>query len=270
MKDFLWALSFLTVVPVNRKWYADRPDIRKVLFWFPVVGLVIGLFLAAFYYVAVYFFPFSVVDAVVLVVYFFITGGLHLDGFADTCDGIYGGKDKESRLRIMRDSAVGSFGASGLICLIGIKYLTFHSICNNNSINSQFFKTLTHILPSISSEQCNIFQKCIILFMMPLIGRWVQTFVASISKYARDGEGGTGLLIVQESRLKHTLYAAIVPVCFIYYFCGLRGIIAFFAIILFSLFYLRFIKSKIGGVTGDILGFFNEMSELVFVGAFLL
>ena len=103
---------------------------------------------------------------------FILIGGLHLDGFADTCDGIFGGKDKRNRLRIMRDSSIGSFGVIGLICLIGIKYLCLNSICADKPVSIELFSFFSGSqIDSDSYMSCAV-QKCIILFLMPVIGRW--------------------------------------------------------------------------------------------------
>lgn len=269
MKDFLWTCSFLTVVPVNRK-YHDVPNIRNVLFWFPIVGLLIGVSLAVSYFLFVKIIPFAVVDSLILILYFFVTGGLHLDGFADTCDGIFGGKDREKRLRIMRDSAIGSFGVTGLICLIGLRYLCFHSVCDDKLISAPFFIDFQNLFLSFDTAQITVLQKCVILSLMPLMGRWTQTLGASLSRYAREGELGTGLIIVQDSRFRYSFFSAIIPFVLISYFCGIKGLIAFVLIIIFTLFFIRFTKLKIGGMTGDTLGTLSELSELIFVGMFLL
>lgn len=270
MKDFLWTCSFLTIIPFNKKRDTVSPNIRNVLFWFPVIGLLIGFFLASIYFALVRFFPFSVADAIILIIYIFLTGGLHLDGLADTCDGIFGGKDKENRLRIMRDSSIGSFGAIGLICLIGAKYLCFHSIFNEKYINSYFFTSLFGSYSFHDHETQVVFQKCAALLIMPCIGRWAQTLGASTSKYARDNEPGTGLLIVRDSKIIHLFFPTIVTVCLIWYFFGLNGLVLFSIIGIILLILIRFFKSKIGGMTGDTLGAVNEMSEILFLAALLL
>lgn len=270
MKDFLWTCSFLTIIPFNRKWPADTPNIRNVIFWFPIVGLLIGLLLAVIYLPLSKIIPLSVADAIILIFYIFLIGGLHLDGFADTCDGLFGGRDKENRLRIMRDSSIGSFGVIGLICLIGAKYLCFSSICKGSLIKIDFLTIFSDSFINPDSDTYCRLEKCIILFLMPSIGRWAQTLGASVSEYARDGESGTGMFIIQNAKPGHVICSAGMPFLLMFFFCGGKGLGLLCAICILSLMFVRFVKSKIGGMTGDTLGALNEITELAFLGAFIL
>ncbi len=68
-------------------------------------------------------FPRTLCDGLVILFLALVTGALHLDGLADTLDGMAAGKSAEERLRIMRDQRVGTFGAVGLILILGIKFL---------------------------------------------------------------------------------------------------------------------------------------------------
>ena len=115
MNNFLWALKFLTIIPIDREDKIKPKDFGAVVCWFPVVGLCIGVFLSTVSLPLYFFFPSLITDALIILVSIAITGALHLDGLADTCDGIWGGWNKEKRLEIMKDSRIGSFGAIGLI-----------------------------------------------------------------------------------------------------------------------------------------------------------
>lgn len=270
MKDFLWACSFLTIIPFNHERGSYSPNIRNVIFWFPIVGLLIGLLLAVVYFVIAKVIPFAVADGIILILYFFLTGSLHLDGFADTCDGIFGGRDRENRLRIMRDSSIGSFGVIGLICLIGTKYLCIFSICDSNVIKIDFLSIFkTSLIDTHPDLFCSA-QKCIIFFLMPSIGRWAQTLGASISEYARDDKVGTGMLIIRNAKPKYILCSAGIPFLLIIFFCGGKGLIILSIICIISFLFVQFVKSKIGGMTGDTLGTLNEIIELLFLGAFII
>ncbi|MEK6558784.1 MAG: adenosylcobinamide-GDP ribazoletransferase, partial [Planctomycetota bacterium] len=139
MNNFLCALKFLTIIPIDREDKIKPNGAGCVVFWFPVVGFCIGVFLSIAYLLFCSFFPNLIADALIILIYIAITGALHLDGLADTCDGIWGGWNKEKRLEIMKDSRIGVFGAIGLICVLGIKYIGLLSIDEVNFAGNSLF-----------------------------------------------------------------------------------------------------------------------------------
>ncbi len=270
MKDFFLACSFLTIIPVKRKWNFSSPDIRKTIFWFPVVGLLIGLLLCSIYYPLTKILPVAAADAFVIIIYIFLTGGLHLDGFADTCDGIFGGNAKERRLTIMRDSTVGSFGVIGLVCVLGIKYLSLCLVSNGGLINVDLLSIFEGYCNGVDLEHSSIVKKMVLLFLFPSIGRWAQVLGASVSRYARENESGTGSFIIQNTTPILAFYSALIPLFFLYLFLGFNGLMILVLITVTCFIFVCFIRSKIGGMTGDTLGALNEISELMFLGIFML
>ena len=111
------ALGFLTVLPVGRDWPEGEPP--DAVPWYPAVGwaagtlgvgVVWGLDALGVSLVRNSF----LVGALVVAVWALFTRFLHWDGLADTADGLLGSFDREARLRIMRDSRVGAFGATAV------------------------------------------------------------------------------------------------------------------------------------------------------------
>lgn len=267
MNNFLWALKFLTIIPIGREDRTKPHNLNYVVYWFPIAGICIGIFLSLAYLPFYFFFPPLVTDALIILVYIAITGALHLDGLADTCDGIWGGWNKEKRLEIMRDSRIGSFGAIGLICLLGLKYVSLLSIGEISAINYSPF----HV--SIKCASCLIppvlVNKCVALVVMPVVGRWAQVCAGGLSTYARN-ESGTGSFITGCTTRKQVFYASLFPVFLFCFFYNLKGLMVFAIIIIFTLSWIWYIKKKIGGMTGDTLGFINEVTELLFLLSLLL
>jgi adenosylcobinamide-GDP ribazoletransferase len=109
----LVALGFLTRLPVPaRVWSPER--MAAIPRQFPLAGLVIGALMAAAWGLASLAFP-PVVAALGTVAFgLMLTGALHEDGFADVCDGLGGGRDRDRALEILRDSRIGAYGAMGL------------------------------------------------------------------------------------------------------------------------------------------------------------
>ena len=268
MKDFFWALNFLTIVPTGRKWCEREPKIGIVVFWFPIIGLLMGVVLTFIYFPATWFFPHPVADAIILIIYIVMTGGFHLDGFADTCDGLFGGSTRGKRLDIMRDSRTGSYGALCLICTVGLKYICLISI-DPGAVAALSVISDYEIIKDLNPLYLNACEKGKVLLFMCAIGRWSQVLGAALSNYARD-EGGTGKIIIENVKIRDALFSLIVPGILIFLFCGITGILIFFMVSIVVVLFVSYVKEKIGGMTGDTLGAVNEISELTVLLSFLV
>ena len=108
-RDAIWAfpigisaaLQFLTVVPPVVRRPFTSAELGRAVGWFAFVGLILGAFLAGADLALSLVLPRSVTAAVILVLWVLVTGALHLDGLLDSCDGLFGGRTPEARLRIM-------------------------------------------------------------------------------------------------------------------------------------------------------------------------
>src|SRR5688572_22134583 len=112
LTDIINALAFLTIVPM--RFNSDSPA-GRLLGWAPLVGLLIGGLVSA---AALLPLPREPHAFIVLLLWIVLTGGLHLDGFADSCDGLLAAVDPARRLEIMRDPRTGSWAVIGLIVLL--------------------------------------------------------------------------------------------------------------------------------------------------------
>jgi adenosylcobinamide-GDP ribazoletransferase len=111
---------FLTRIPgPNVPW--SPAILQSASGYFPWIGLILGILLGSLFFVGSWIWGPFVAACLVLAAEIWLTGAFHHDGFADTCDGYGGGWNKESILRILKDSRVGSFAASGLITLLLLK-----------------------------------------------------------------------------------------------------------------------------------------------------
>lgn len=233
MQNFLVAIQFLTILPVRIAGELKPDTYGKALFFFPVVGALIGSMLAA---IAVIFgfLPDIVVAGLVVIGSAVITGGIHLDGFADTCDGFYGGKSKERALDIMRDSRIGVMGIIGVVGILLLKFASFYSMPR-----AYLWKAL---------------------IVMAVWGRFCQAMVCSLSRYARQ-EGKAKFFI--ERAPKRNLFLPSAFTFGISYF--LMGWDAIFPLVLslpIIFFFVRYSNKKISGMTGDTIGAVNEIAEV--------
>jgi adenosylcobinamide-GDP ribazoletransferase len=116
------AVQFLTLVPPLVRWPFTPQELGRSVGWFPLVGLLLGGLLAGLDWCLAWLFPPGVTAALVLAAWIVCTGALHLDGFLDSCDGLFGGHTPEARLRIMRDERAGAFAVIGGVLLLLLKY----------------------------------------------------------------------------------------------------------------------------------------------------
>jgi len=243
MRDFFAALQFLTILPVSpvRPRGANGvkigPDIEgkafgRSLAWFPFVGLMIGLTISLPVLLSDIL-PQAVIAALIVAASIVITGGIHLDGFADTCDGLYGSSSRERALEIMRDSRIGTMATVGVAMLLILKF---------------------SILASMPRE---IIVKSLIL--MAAFARWSQVLACVVSKYAR-GEGKAKHFIEYASKRELLVSSLFILTLFIF-LLGVKGIALFALSALPAFVMINYIKIRIGGMTGDTIGAVSEASE---------
>lgn len=234
IKRFLIALQFLTILPVSIKSEIEDKDFGASLLYFPFVGLFIGFILAgsAFLFSSL---PSLLKSALVLIFSIIITGGIHLDGFADTCDGFYGNKSKEKILEIMRDSHIGVMGAIGISCLLILKFSLIISLQNE------------------------ILWKALI--GMAEFSRWAQALACSTSSYAR--KEGEAKYFIEYARKSDIFIGALFSVVLFLLLMRLKGFILFFLSTIMVFLFLHYINKKIGGMTGDTIGATSEIAEVV-------
>ena len=128
MKRFRLAVSFLTIIPVRLQEPAHPGDLGRAAGWFPVIGVILGGLVAAAYHGFSLIFPPYLAAALAVAIWIGMTGGLHLDGLADCCDGLLNASSRERRLEIMKDPRLGTFGAIGLVLTIVLKIICLASL----------------------------------------------------------------------------------------------------------------------------------------------
>jgi len=232
VKRFLIALQFLTIIPVNIKGKIGENDLGRSLLYFPVVGLLLGLFLALIAFIAGGLPP-LVRGILILIAWIIITGGIHLDGFADTCDGFYGGHSREDVLKIMRDSRIGTMGAIGLVALLLLKFA---------------------ILSSVAQE--GLWK---ILLITAVFARWSQALACAISKYARDE--GKAKYFIEYAERGACAAGALFTLILFWLLMSVKGVILFAILSAAMFLFIKCIQKRIGGMTGDTIGATNEIAE---------
>ncbi|MEK6531966.1 MAG: adenosylcobinamide-GDP ribazoletransferase [Deltaproteobacteria bacterium] len=237
MKRLMLAISFLTVFPFKKAIGLTEEDLAGSMAYFPLVGAMQGLMLLAVDYAFSRVLSHEISSVMVIAALILSNNGLHVDGFADTVDGIAGGATKEERLRIMRDSSVGAIGVAFTVLLLLVKFLALKG------------------LPTEVRWQA--------IFLFPVFGRWAMVEASCLAGYAR--EEGVGRAFSRNSPatlLWATIFTTGLGLLLLEWKVFIMGIAA----IAVSAYLLAlFFKKKIGGVTGDVYGFMNEFSEALFL-----
>ncbi len=250
IKNFITALQFLTIFTINKKHKIEESDLARSMVYFPLVGFLVGVILVnADKLFTVMALPQTIGTLLILVISVLITRALHVDGLADTLDGLMGGHDHVSRLAIMKDSRLGTAGALGILFSLFMKYL-----CLNNLIESD---------------------RVAVLLTAPVLGRWSQTFMVFNTNYGR--ENGMGMAFVGHLRSSSLLAASLLAAgltAFVVLRMDIHSISLFISVIsgVLLLTYIgkRYLTRKLRGVTGDAIGAMNELNELLVLLIFVI
>ena len=248
MKNLLAAIRFITVLPTGR---SDHFDAVGMVPWFPAVGLLIGVGLAAFDHAAARFWSpqaAAVLDVVFLAV---MTGAFHIDGLADTADGIFSHRPKERTLEIMKDSRIGAMGVVAVVSVLAVKWAGISSISEN--------RTALLILVPAYARGAMLFGMRALEYGRPQGG--------SVSRARRaTPQGGTGLAFFSRILRPVDLWGVLVTVVLsLALGRGLLAVNVGFFLITAAL--IAYYRKRLGCITGDMLG---AMAEVVEAGLFLI
>jgi adenosylcobinamide-GDP ribazoletransferase len=239
MKGLLLALQFLTAVPVRISGEITPRLMARSMAWFSVVGLMLGGVLALVDAGLHALFPPVVGAALLLATLVAFTGALHLDGFLDCCDGLLAAKPPEKRLEILRDTRVGAFAVVGAICLLLVK-----------------FAALLELGPD---------HRMAALLAIPALTRAAMVYAARAYPYARSGPG-LGQLFREALTWREVIVAAAVAVAAAGLALDVIGLLLALCVWLMTVVIAWWVQRRIPGLTGDVYGAINELTE---VGALL-
>ncbi len=227
----LAALQFLTIIPVKRRFSAGQ--LGRSTVYFPVVGLIIGLILAALNYLLSLVLPPNVVNALLVVSLVVLSGGLHLDGLADTCDGLAKQGTPAERRRVMHDSRVGGFGVIGIALVLLVKYISLNSLP-----------------PSLMTFS---------LIIAPVISRWAMVYAIFAYPYGRAS--GLGKAFKRATGWQELVIATLIALVLTAGLLKLAGVVVLFLVWLLTMAVAVYLKRKFAGLTGDTYGAINEVAE---------
>lgn len=134
LRLFFIALQFLTRLPVPAWVGFESAWLQQCSRHFPAVGALVGVFSAAVLALALQLWPPAVAVLLAMAASIWLTGGFHEDGWADSCDGLGGAVSRARSLEIMKDSRIGSYGALGLILMLGLKAASLHALVTQQGL----------------------------------------------------------------------------------------------------------------------------------------
>lgn len=231
---FYVALLFLTRIPLPQILLDDRKIASSVPF-FPLAGAVIGGILSFTFLLGEKVLPLQVLPVIIITVWVSITGGMHIDGFADTMDGIFCGGGREKKLSVMKDSRIGAYGAMGIILLLLFK------ISLTGSLSRQY------LIPA--------------LILAPVLSRWVMTYAIILFPYAR--ESGLGRAFSLYKNPWYFITSSIIAIGITILVAKAMGFIIALIVIVAGFVLIKYIIGQLGGLTGDTYGAINELCEIV-------
>ncbi|MEQ1189893.1 MULTISPECIES: adenosylcobinamide-GDP ribazoletransferase [Acinetobacter] len=241
MTPFWIALQFLTVLPIELKAIPTAQQNGQAILFYPLVGLIIGGILFIFTCLLAKL-PIVLLASIILTLWIWLTGGLHLDGLADTADAWVGGfGDKQRTLQIMKDPSCGPIGVLSLVIICLLKFVLIYVLIEQH--------------------------QTLFLILVPIVGRVVPSILFLTTSYVR--EKGLGRSLTDHlPKIASWIITGFVLLLPLYW--ELQGLIAIIGF-LSSLVYLRhlFIK-RIGGITGDTVGAAIEISETVLLFTFMV
>ena len=248
---FLTALQFLTITPPIVRRPFTPAELGQAVGFFPLVGLLLGGVLTLLAWGLGRLFPPGVTAALVLAAWVGLTGALHLDGFLDTCDGLFGGGDPETRLRILRDERVGAYAVAGGVLLLLTKYAALAAIVGATGASSLPW---AHGLWRAGTQRAA-------LLLVPVLGRWGMALAVVAFPYARPE--GLGRAMKDHAGWGQALLAGATALAVAALVAGWAGLAAWALATGATWLLARFALRRLPGLTGDIYGAVCEVVEVL-------
>jgi adenosylcobinamide-GDP ribazoletransferase len=224
------ALSYLTILRMPRQ---RQYDLSRAVYWFPVVGMFIGGFLALSWWGLVHVLPTQVASLLVVVLWVWLTGGMHLDGLANTSEALLSWRSRSSMHEILSTPHIGALGMIAVITTLGAKVVA---------------------IQNLSSERV-----AIALFVAPIFGRSAQLLATAYSRYAKDS--GIAVTAFGSGGRWWRVLVSILPLGFAFQLGWADGALVIVGWLVLHAVMLRRIRSLLGGSTGGTLGAMTEISE---------
>ena len=248
MNRILLAFQFLTIIPVKDVGEVSEEEMGRTTAVFPLIGIIEGGIFLILSVIFLKVFSSEITSLLLVMIMVLMNGALHIDGLADTFDAIASRGDREKRLLIMKDSALGVAGTVAIVLDLLLRYVL---------LNTLFSYSVSEIYYAV-------------IFMLPVTARWTMVPVAFHGRSAK--REGLGRLFVEYTGIKELLLAtgiSILSLIFISIATSESSLPVFYltgifpVLYVFSLLSVWFFNKIFGGITGDSFGAVYEISILL-------
>ncbi|MEI7612982.1 MAG: adenosylcobinamide-GDP ribazoletransferase [Betaproteobacteria bacterium] len=242
LETFVGAIRFFTRLSVPGPFGQSSLSLEKAIRYYPAAGLIIGAIAALAFSLCSLFWPKTLAVLAAITAAIYVTGAIHEDGWSDMVDGFGGGWSKERILEIMRDSCVGSFGATALVVMLLTRFFALIEI------NAALIP-----LALIAGHS---------------LSRLCATFVLAALDYARDD--GKAKAFSNRLGIGELVFATLTAALPLFFFSPQQLIAGLVLAAVSTLWLARMFKRQIGGYTGDCIGAVQQLSEIAFYGGLLI
>jgi adenosylcobinamide-GDP ribazoletransferase len=247
---FFTALMFYTRIPCPKNITHHSDYLNKATRYFPLVGWIVGTISFAAFFLFSFFLSVEIAVILAIIASILTTGAFHEDGFADVCDGFGGGWTKEKILMIMKDSAIGAYGAIGLVLLFLLK-----------------FKLLSEsVLHYQTNDLISSFQIFLLFVSAHALSRLAAISIIFTHEYSRDDATSKSKPIAKSNTWKEIVGAfffGLIPLLVLSYF-HYQVLLVLIPVFLTRYFLGRYFQKWIDGYTGDCLGAAQQVCEVVY------
>ena len=237
---FFIAVGFFTRLPVPKNLDFSAEKLNKACRYFSLVGWLVALVSITVFYVSYNWFDAPIATLLTMVVGVLLTGAFHEDGLMDSADGIGGGWTPEQKLKIMKDSRVGSYGSIAAWFVLSLKF----------ALLLQYAELLGDGAVMLA-----------ILVAYPM-SRAVATVLMFVSPYVRVSDDSK-VKAVAEPKQFSDLYICLAFAFVSLVFVPTSSVLLLVALVCFVALFRYFAHKQVGGITGDLLGLAQQLSELL-------
>jgi len=235
-----YAISYFTRLPIPASITFDNEQFHKANAYLPIIGIAIALMMMTIFTICQYFLSIPVSLIMMLIASLLLTGALHEDGFADCCDGLGGGYSATQRLKIMKDSQIGSYAGIGLVMLFLLK--------------------LTLLIELTEISHASLF---ISLLIAHSLSRYGALCIMQTLPYVRlDADSKVKTLATKLPR-GYFIFASLCALPSLLLVVPSHMLIILCSTLLCGLMLAKFFSKNLQGYTGDCLGFAQQCIELI-------